>query len=288
MTKVPPPWIRKTSLAVSAVLAVLFLTQCVSFRKSDQEVAEYFKNEPVKPALHSIIVDQRAVHYAEIGADSLPVVVFVHGSPGSWTAFIDFFKDSTLYRRAHLVAVDRLGFGQSGHGKVEISIQKQARAVAEVITKVKPDARAILVGHSLGGPVIARLAMDYPERVGGLILVAGSVDPALEKKKWYRPILAAFPLRYLIPTDFDVSNREIWPLKEELTAMLPLWEKIKVPVIVIQGEDDGLVPPGNAAFAQRMLTNAPVTMRMIPDMNHFIPWRRPDFIREAILEMVEE
>ncbi len=41
--------------------------------------------------------------------------------------------------------------------------------------------KTILVGHSLGGPVIARTAMDYPDLVDGLILVGGSIDPEMEK-----------------------------------------------------------------------------------------------------------
>jgi pimeloyl-ACP methyl ester carboxylesterase len=35
------------------------------------------------------------------------MVVFVHGSPGSWDAFIGFFKDSLLVGKARLISVDR-------------------------------------------------------------------------------------------------------------------------------------------------------------------------------------
>ncbi len=77
------------------------------------------------------------------------------------------------------------------------------------------------------------------------------------------------------------------PLKGELQKMLPLWPGIRVPVTVIQGEEDELVPPGNADFAKRMLVNAPATIQMIPDMNHFIPWSRPDLIHNAIIKHLE-
>lgn len=59
-----------------------------------------------------------------------------------------------------------------------------------------------------------------------------------------------------------------------------------MPVTIIQGEDDPLVPPGNAGFAQKMLVNAPVTMQMIPKMNHFIRWSRPDLIHDAIIHQL--
>jgi pimeloyl-ACP methyl ester carboxylesterase len=70
--------------------------------------------------------------------------------------------------------------------------------------------------------------------------------------------------------------------------MLPLWADIHIPVTEIQGETDDLVPPGNADFAKLMLVNAPVKVQMIPEMNHFIPWRRPDLIRDAILEQLHD
>ncbi len=273
----------RTVFSLSAIATLLFLTQCISFRKTNQEIDVYFKDSPLKPDFHSIKIDTRTIHYAEIGQDSLPLVVFVHGSPGSWTAFIDFFKDSALYNRAHLVSVDRLGFGKSGLGKVEVSMHKQAQAIAAVIRAEAPKSGAILVGHSLGGPVIARIAMDYPALARNLIIVAGSIDPDLEKKEWFRPVVGSFPIRYLLPIDLDVSNREIRPLKGELIQMLPLWTNICIPVTVIQGEADDLVPPGNADFAKRMLINAQLKVQMIPEMNHFIPWRRPGLIREAVL-----
>ncbi|MBO0932341.1 alpha/beta fold hydrolase [Fibrella aquatilis] len=262
---------------------VALLPQCVSIRMSDRKVTDYFANKRVKPVFETIKQGEHSLHVARIGADTLPMVLFIHGSPGSWDAFIDFFADSTLYSRAQLVAVDRPGFGKSELGKAEPSLQVQAARIAPVLQRAKARLKPILVGHSLGGPVAARLAMDYPNLVGGLILVAPSIDPALEKQEWYRPVGNAFPIRYWLPTELAVSNREILTLKGELEQMRPLWPGIRVPVIIIQGEDDPLVPPGNAAFAKQMLTNAPVTVQMIPKMNHFIPWRRPDLIHDAIL-----
>ena len=280
--------VRWGYIAALLVGIALLLPQCVSIRMSDKAITEYFKNAPVKPLFHTLQTDGRTIHYAQLDPpgpqpDSMPLVVFVHGSPGSWDAFIAYFRDSTLYRRARLISVDRLGFGKSGLGRAEPSLQKQAAAIAAVIGQVTPSQRAVLVGHSLGGPVIARLAMDFPHRVRSLILVAPSISPDLEKQEWFRPVLAAFPFRQLLPAELDVSNREIRPLRGELRQMLPRWASITVPVTVIQGDADNLVPPGNADFAKRMLTHAPVTMQMLPGMNHFIPWRRADTIHDAIL-----
>ncbi|GAB4022536.1 alpha/beta fold hydrolase [Spirosoma koreense] len=253
---------------------------------SDQKIAKYFADRPVKPTFGTVDGYDRSIHYASIGADTLPPVLFIHGSPGAWDAFIGFFADSSLYNQAQLLAVDRPGFGKSGLGNPERSLSAQAADLAPLLRLTHSNHKPIVVGYSLGGPVAVRLTMDYPEAVGGLILVAPSIDPDLEKKEWYRPLGSVFPFRQWLPTELDVSNQEIMALKSELQRMLPLWTTIRIPVLVIQGEDDPLVPPGNAAFAKRMLTNAPVTIQMIPNMNHFIPWRRPDLIHDAILHQL--
>ena len=285
------PIFRWRVLLLVFVGLVVLMPQCVSIRMSDKKVAAYFANRPAKPTFTTLNVAGQHIHYAHLnvataGADTLPTILFVHGSPGAWDAFIGFFADSSLYNHAQLISVDRPGFGKSDLGEPEPSLQAQAAAIAPLLRLGRSAQKPIIVGHSLGGPVAVRLAMDYPNEVGGLILVAPSIDPELEKKEWYRPIGNVFPFRQWLPTELDVSNQEILPLKGELQRMMPLWARIRVPVIVIQGENDPLVPPGNAAFAKRMLVNAPTTIQMIPNMNHFIPWSRPDLIHDAILHQL--
>ncbi len=268
---------------IVCLLFVLLLPQCMRLRMSDEKVAAYFANRPEKPSFGFVNGGGHSVHYASVGADSLPIVLFIHGSPGAWDAFIDFLADSTLYRHARLISADRPGFGKSELGHAEPSLMAQAAALEPLLRLNKAAHKPILVGHSLGGPVAVRMAMDFPDEIGGLILVAPSISAALEPHEWYRPVGNAFPIRYWLPVELRVSNQEILPLKKELDAMMPYWSKIRVPVIVIQGNDDDLVAPGNAAFAKKMLVNAPVNIEMIPQMNHFIPWRRPDLIHGAIL-----
>ena len=203
------------------VVTAVWLSHTGCVRMSDREVAAYFRSAPRKPSFHTLQTGDRTVHYAVIeasspgpsspgastrGADSLPVVVFVHGSPDGWHGYIQLFRDPTLYRRARLVALDRLGFGKSGWGRPERSLSKQAAAVAAVISAVSPSGRTVVVGYSYGGPVAARLAMDFPDRVRSLILVAPALDPDLETWRWIRPVLSAFPVRALLPTAFNVSN----------------------------------------------------------------------------------
>jgi pimeloyl-ACP methyl ester carboxylesterase len=227
------------------------------------------------------------LHYAVSGRElGAPLVLFIHGSPGSWDAFASYLMDPELTRAARLVSVDRPGYGGSNPGIAVPSMHEEALRISKVIEAEGGGKAAIVLGHSLGGPVAARLAMDYPELVRGLVLVAPSLDPAMEETKWIQIPASWFWVRWMLPSMLDVCNQEILPLKGELTAMLPLWSSVKMPVRVIQGLDDDLVPPENADFAERMLTHAELKVTRIPGMNHFVPWARPDLLKGAIRELL--
>ena len=263
------------------------LSSCFTFKVSQKEIDAKFSGYQMKPVQHQLEVQGAKMNYAEIGSDTLPVVFFVHGSPGSWGGFIDFMKDTVLLKKVKMVAVDRIGFGESDFGNGEKSLVVQAELLKPIVAKYKKSGKKIiLVGHSLGGPMIARMAMDYPELIDNLIIVAGSIAPDLEpNEKWFRIPMDFMPISILIPASFRASNREILYLKPELEKMLPLWKNIRQPVIVIQGGKDMFVSPKNADFAQKMLVNAKsLKIIKVDTMNHFVPWSHPQLIKRAIIE----
>lgn len=278
---------KRLLISYLIILAVAQLfSGCMTFRLSKADIDEQFRNTTFKPTEHRINVLGREINYAEIGKDSLPVVFFVHGSPGSWSAFSGFMKDEDLLKKVKMVSVDRAGFGYSDLGNGEKSLEKQAAYLKPIVEKYKQkDKKLILVGHSLGGPMLARMAIDYPELIDNLIFVAPSIDPNLEPARWYRYILDSVFIRYIIPRSFRASNLEILYLKEDLEAMLPFWKNIRQSTIVIQGKKDVLVHPDNAKFAQKMLINVQsLQIWLKDDMNHFVPWSNPELIKEAILK----
>jgi pimeloyl-ACP methyl ester carboxylesterase len=254
---------------------------------SPSEIDKYFREKRIHATQHQYKTGFREIHYVKAGDENKPLVLFVHGSPGSLSAFIHFLADSILLKNALLITTDRPGFGYSNFGNGEPSLQKQSEALKPILEVNKRNQRVILVGHSLGGPLIAQMAIDYPDLVDGLIIVAGSIDPDLEPREtWFRAPLATPFLSWVLPRSFRASNEEIYQLKPELERMLPLWKDIICPVIVIQGEKDELVPKQNAEFAKKMLINAPVQFVFEKEMNHFVPWSHPHLIREAILKMI--
>ncbi len=272
------------SLVVFAGL-MLLMDSCMQFRMSKSELDHYFADKPVKGVEDSYYVGRQKINYLVTGSDTLPLVIFVHGSPGSLSAFIDFMADTVLLRKVQMISVDRPGFGDSNFGYAEPSLEKQAADLKPILERHKNNRPIYLVGHSLGGPVIARMAMDYPELIDGLIFVAASVDPDLEPDEWFRAPLATPVFKWMLPRSLRASNDEIYQLEPQLRRMLPLWPKITCPTIFIQGQKDQLVPAANADFAKRMLVNAPFELVSDPEMNHFVPWTHPHLIRNAIVEM---
>lgn len=285
-----PLWITSRKWVITLFIffgVIILMDSCMQFRMSKSEIDNYFAKKEKKGAFHSYDMGKRKVTYVKAGDENLPLVVFVHGSPGSLSAFIEFLADTALLKKTQLITVDRPGFGASNFGYAEPSLKKQAAYLKPILETHKAKRPIILVGHSLGGPLIARMAMDYPELIDGLVIVAGSIDPELEPNEtWFRAPLATPFLKWILPRSMRASNDEIYKLKPELQDMLPLWKNITTPTIVIQGSKDSLVPAGNADFAKKMIVNAPLKIALVDGMDHFVPWSHPELIRNAILELL--
>ncbi|MDX1913250.1 MAG: hypothetical protein SFV22_17280, partial [Saprospiraceae bacterium] len=84
---------------------------CFAMRTSDKDWAKNLrkKGQLLAPQwIHAPDADGRHIHAVEISAvDSLPLVMLVHGSPGSSDAFTDYLADTELSKQARLVAIDR-------------------------------------------------------------------------------------------------------------------------------------------------------------------------------------
>ena len=231
--------------------------------------------------------DGLRVHYVAAGNLAAPRrVLFVHGSPGTWEAWRGYLTDAGLARDAALFAVDRPGFGGTARGRAEGSLERQAAALAAVLDR-EGGRPAVIAGHSLGGPIAARLAIDRPDLVHGLLLVAPSIDPELEKRRWFNVAGSLRVVQWFLGVDWIASNREIWPLRDELAAMAPRLGEIRAPVVVIQGEKDELVDPANADFVARTFTGATVEVERFPEHGHFLLWQRPELVRAPLARLLD-
>ncbi|NOT40671.1 MAG: alpha/beta hydrolase, partial [Alphaproteobacteria bacterium] len=180
------------------------------------------------------------------------------------------------------VAIDRPGFGRSGPDDAVTSLAEQAAAIAAIIRAngAKP---AVLVGHSLGGPIIAQVAADDPDLVAALVIVAGSLDPAQESVPFIQYVGDTWPVRALLPRMIRNANREIIALEPQLAALAPRLASIKVPVTIVHGTKDDLVPFANVDFMKKHLTGTKaMEVTALDGQNHFLPWNSKDKVEAAI------
>lgn len=220
------------------------------------------------------------VSSVQAGQQDGPPVLFIHGTPGSWEAFSAYLRLPELADRFRLISVDRPGFGASAGCGLRPQLAEQARLLSAVLDGLSP---AIIVGHSLGGPIAVQMAADAPQQVRALVLVAGSFDPALETPRWYNRLAGSWPIRQIIPSPMRAANDEVMQLEGELEGLRSRWADVSAPVTVIQGDKDRLVYPANADFAERMLAGQSPDVQRIADAGHFVLWNQPQRIADAIL-----
>ncbi len=212
-------------------------------------------------------------------------VIFVHGTPGSAEGWADFIL--TVPSGFQYLAIDRPGHGGSGPEHAVTSLAEQAKAIG-LLLATRTCRKPILVGHSLGGPIVAWLAATQPDRIAGLVIVAGSLDPSQEQIHPLQRLGASWFIRNLLPRSIRNANSELMALKAELVKLQAHLKEISVPVIIVHGLEDDLVPYENVFFMQSNLTGAkPVIEKRLEGANHFLPWNAKDQITAAIMELVK-
>lgn len=257
------------------------------FSWSDKELSDYFSTKKMKPQYREYTVNGRTIFYASIGSDTLPMVLFIHGAPGSWYDYVKYFGDSNLISKAHLVSLDRPGYGKSGEGQPVTSIEEQAEMIRPLFDLNKSNQPVVLLGHSYGGPIAVKLAMDYPDEVKGMVLLAPAIDPDNEKQFAINRLADLRMIRSMIPRIWVSAYYEKKTHVDELRKLND-WEKIISPTVYMYGDKDGLVPPVNVEFAKRKILNAPLSITEFPNENHFIPWTQQDSVTKVILSLIEK
>ncbi|MEN8822708.1 MAG: alpha/beta hydrolase [Abyssibacter sp.] len=226
-------------------------------------------------------VDGRSLHWVEAGPQDGQPVLLLHGTPGSWAAWGEYFKSPDLgdYR---LIAVDRPGFGDSAEAGVETRLQVQADVLAALLEARGP---LLVVGHSLGGSLAIRLLRDHPEQVRGVVLVAASLDPAAEAPRWFNRVADWPLLRAVLPQPLARANAEVLALQDELDALWRGWTPDRTPVVLIQGMDDRLVWPETAAFAEAQWARGGLQVQRVEQAGHFIVWEQPERVVRALQQV---
>src|SRR5450755_1974894 len=117
--------------------------------------------------------DGSRVHYESYGKGQ-EAVVFIHG----WTCDLTFWRgQAPVYEKRRALLVDLPGHGQSDKPEVAYTQERFARAI-DAVMRDAGVTRAVLVGHSMGGPVALTFLRLFPDKTKALVLVDAYVPEA--------------------------------------------------------------------------------------------------------------
>ena len=117
-----------------------------------------------------------------------PAVLLIHGigdNSSTWSQLIP-----ALARDHLVVAPDLLGHGASDKPRADYAVGAYANGMRDLLSILGVD-RATIVGHSMGGLVGMQLALEHPERLRKLVLVAPVASGGLPYPGLMAPVLAA-------------------------------------------------------------------------------------------------
>ncbi len=158
-------------------------------------------------------VDGTRIHYLDRGTG--PTIVIVHGLNGQLRHFTHSLL-AQLTDEFRIILLDRPGSGNSARlASGTAGVREQGDLVAGLIAKLGLD-RPLLVGHSLGGAVALAVALDHPECIRGVALIA----PLTQVQTSVPPAFAAlampsaavrwiFSRTLLVPLSIAASKRTL-------------------------------------------------------------------------------
>ena len=240
-----------------------------------------------------------------------PPVLLLHGLCGTadeWAEVGTWLRD-----RAHVVAFDQRGHGQSTRRPGDVSQQAFVRDAASVIASLNL-VDAIVVGQSMGGRTALLLAAAHPHVVRGLVLIEASPaqNPAAVESlgqllaKWpssfgsrkeaegffagpgltaaaYVANLAEDDGRFRPQFDADVMLEAIHDVAD--SDYWDWWKRVQAPTLVV-GAENGTIP--RTDYARMLMRNQNATFREIGGAGHDVHLERPEELKDLVAQFLDE
>jgi pimeloyl-ACP methyl ester carboxylesterase len=243
----------------------------------------------------------------EVYGNGEPTLVFVHGwscDARYWQKQIDHFS-----KKNRMVLLDLAGHGHSGMGRSQYTMKAFGEDVKAVVEAVGSK-EVILIGHSMGGPVIAEAARLMPGRVLGLIgvdtfgnvaypltpeIVTGMVSPLEEdfqagSRQFVTPMLVPdtpAPLREWILSDMAAAPPAVAlsALKDMMGLFITgesaaIFKEVRLPVMAVNAD----LWPIDVENNRKHMASFEATI--IKGADHFLMLARPEVFNPALEEAV--
>jgi pimeloyl-ACP methyl ester carboxylesterase len=249
--------------------------------------------------------DSVAITY-EVHGKGTPALVFVHG----WSCDRSYWREQIeqFSHRYKVVAIDLAGHGESGTERKSYTIESFGADVAAVVNDLHLQ-RVILIGHSMGGDVIAAAARLLPhEQIAGLVMVdtykklgPGRTPEQVEAfvakfrtdfkdsvRSFVRSMFSTYADSALVewvandmssapPTIAISALQSAFSYSREITKAL---SEVKLPVTAINSDNS----PTDMASMQRY----GVKVVIIPRVGHFIMMEDTKRFNEALETVIEK
>ncbi len=251
--------------------------------------------------------DGTKISYEMYGSGE-PTLVFVHGwscDGRYWRAQVPHFS-----RTHRVVVLDLAGHGHSGMTREHYTMKSFGEDV-QAVTETVGSPRVILIGHSMGGPVIAEAARVMPDRVMGLVGVDTfhNVEYPMTQEEFEEmvaPMKKSFPVgarefvnSMMLPStdpvvrDWILSDMSAAPSNVALSAMkqmmsqyisgeaATIFEEIRVPVVAVCAD---MWPVDQEANRKHMAFFDAIVLE---DTDHFLMMHRAQEFNEALERAIE-
>jgi 4,5:9,10-diseco-3-hydroxy-5,9,17-trioxoandrosta-1(10),2-diene-4-oate hydrolase len=268
----------------------------------------------------SIRVDGRRVHYHEAGSGT-PIVLLHGGGPGA-SGWSNFSRNiAALAARHRTIVPDAPGFGQSEWRDLSAGLFTTMADALRGLLDALGIEKAHLVGNSMGGGAAMKFAMEFPARVGKLVLMApgGLLAPTgvmpSEGLKILFNFYAKAPtaermLSFLSCMVYDAKSLTPELIAERLgSASDPavlgnppfkpgapppvedLWRderfsRLEHEVLLLWGRDDRTLPLDCAFPALKQLQNS--QLHVFSRCGHWVQWERPAAFNRLVLDFLAE
>ncbi|MCI0491125.1 MAG: alpha/beta hydrolase [Blastocatellia bacterium] len=289
---------------LSLIAASLAVVAPLSFSRDARALAFAPQADLSEIKSHFARFDNHRIHYKSHGTGD-EALVFVHGGVGNmniWRLQVPAFKD-----KKRIILIDLPGHGQSDKPRITYSMDVFARAIDAVLNEAKVK-KAVLIGISMGTPVIRQFYRLYPEKTKALVFIDGPLRPLAPSEEIGQEFIAQFRgpdymeaarqfnaglMTAKIPAEMreqilacwaDTPQHVILSVLEQVTlpdAAPSIWkpDQIKVPVLAVYTKNF-YVPEDNERYLRSI---APATeYHAWGDVGHAIMVEKPDEFNETL------